>query len=370
MVCCLVASTAAPAPGSAGTAATSAEKFADEIVAQINAFRTSQGLAPFAPSPVLTAFAASHVQDMLAKGYFGHDEPGGQTALQRLAAFYGPEGYALNNTAESISFSPGPGDAAAVVQDWIDDPPHRDILLGTGRGPLYSTLGVSAVTADSAPGDYAGLGQVSVVAAEIGPPQPVYGQSVIVSPVTGVVRVKLPGSNTFTTLNSSGVFDSGTQVDTTKGRIRLTSVSDDLANVQTADFYRGQFAITYTADFPGASPSLLTNLQLTGPLTGCPRRVAATRQLAGQNATPPKRRPKPKPKGPTTRSLWGDGVGHFRTQGAYASATVRGTNWLTQDTCTGTRVQVVTGLLDVFDIKRNIHTPVAAGQSLVVPKPK
>lgn len=377
ILCCAAGGNAAPAPGSpvtaAGTeapleaAATSSEKFADEIVARINAFRASQGLAPFASSPVLTAFAASHVQDMLAKGYFGHDQPGGQTALQRLAAFYGPEGYALNNTAESISFSPGPGDAAAVVQDWIDDPPHRDILLGTGRGPLYTTLGVSAVTADSAPGDYAGLGQVSVVSAEVGPPQPVYGQSVIVAPVSGVVRVRLPGSKTFTTLNSSGVFDSGTEVDTTKGRIRLTSVSDDLANIQTADFYRGQFVITYTADFPGALPSLLTNLQLTGPLSGCPRRVVATRHLAGQNAKP---KPKPKPKGPTTRSLWGDGVGHFRTQGAYASATVRGTNWLTQDTCTGTRVQVVTGLLDVFDIKRNIHTPVAAGHSLVVPKPK
>jgi uncharacterized protein YkwD len=365
--CCAVSGTAAPAPGSAGTAATAAEAPLEAaIIAQINAFRASQGLAPFASSPVLSAFAASHAQDMLAKGYFGHDQPGGQTALERLTAFYGPEGYALNNTAEAINFSPGPGDAATFVQDWIDDPAHREILMGTGRGPLYSTLGVSAVTVDSAPGDYAALGQVTVVAAEVGPPQPVYGQSVIVAPVSGDVRVQLPGSTTFTTLNSAGVFPSGTQVDVTKGRIRLTSVSDDLANIQTADFYRGRFAISYTPDFPGTSPSLLTNLQLTGPLTGCPRRVAATRQLAGQNATPPKRRPKPK--GPTTRSLWGDGVGHFRTQGAYASATVRGTNWLTQDTCTGTRVQVVTGLLDVFDIKRNTHTPVAAGRSLVVPK--
>ncbi len=371
MLSCAAASTGAPAPGSAATAAGDAEAPLEAaVIAQINEFRASQGLQPFVTSPVLSAFAARHAQDMLAKGYFGHDEPGGQTALERLTAFYGPQGYDLTNTGENISASVGPGDAAAFVQDWVADPEHRDILLGTGRGPLYTSAGVSVVTADSAPGVYAGLGQVTVLTAEFGPPQPVYGQSVLVAPVSGVVRVKPPGAKTFTTLNATGVFDSGTQVDTTKGRIRLTSVADESANVQTADFYRGQFTVSYTPDFPettpGGTPSLLTNLQLTGPLTGC-RRVAATRRLAGQHATPKRR---PKPKGPKTRSLWGDGTGHFRTQGAYASATVRGTYWLTQDTCKGTRVQVLTGLVDVFNIKGNIHTPVAAGHSLIVPKPK
>ena len=39
-------------------------------------------------------------------------------------------------------------------------------------------------------------------------------------------------------------------------------------------------------------------------------------------------------KKPKTRKLWGDGKGKFRTKGRYAAATVRGTRWLVQDTCT------------------------------------
>jgi len=122
-------------------------------------------------------------------------------------------------------------------------------------------------------------------------------------------------------------------------------------------------------DFPGGSINLLTNLQLTGPLTGCSPPVVP-RRLAGPVAKRPpvKRKAKSKPTGPTARSLWGTGKGNFRTQAAYAAATVRGTIWFTQDTCTGTLVRVQIGVVDVFDIKRNTHALVPAGQSLVVPR--
>jgi uncharacterized protein YkwD len=371
-LCLVAASSASPAPGSAAIAANGAgTPLEAEIIAQINAFRASQGLSPLVSSPVLAAFAARHAQDMLAKGYFDHDEPGGQTALQRLTAFFGPEGYDLSNVGENIAMISGPGDATAFVQEWLGDQAHQEILLGTGRGPLYSEVGVAVVTADSAPGVYAGLGQVSILSAAFGPPQPLYGQSVVVAPVSGIVLVKAPGAKNFTVLKAGALIDSGTEVDTTKGRVRLTSVADDAGTVQTADFYRGRFVVTYTPDFPGVSTNLLTNLRLSGRLTGC-RRVAAARHLAAQSKKPPKRRrtrPR-KAKGPKVQSLWGNGVGHFSTQTGYASAVVRGTYWLTQETCTSTRVRVVSGIVDVFDAKRNIHTSVPAGHSLVVRKSK
>jgi uncharacterized protein YkwD len=384
LVCVVAATTPFSAPGSAATGSVAGASPLDSaILEQINAFRASKGMPPFVSSPVLQAFALSHAQDMLAKGYFGHDAPGGPTALERLTSFYGAEGYTdLSNTGENISLSAGSGDAATIVQSWIDDQQHQDILLGHGRGALYTDAGVAAVTVDSAPGFYAGYGRVTVITAEFGPPQPVYGQSVVVATVSGTVLVQPPGATKFTPLTGAAVIDAGTQVDTTKGRVRLTSVADDLGNVQTADFYKGQFAVSYVPDVPGDTsppsttttttpatpPPLLTNLELTGSLKGCAT-TATKRLLAGQDKKrPPKK--KPKPKGPTTRSLWGHGIGHFRTQAKYAAATVRGTFWLTQDTCTGTRVQVLEGVVDVLDLKKNVHELVQAGNSLFVPKPK
>jgi hypothetical protein len=53
-----------------------------------------------------------------------------------------------------------------------------------------------------------------------------------------------------------------------------------------------------------------------------------------------------KPKKPVRR-LWGKGSGKFRTKGRFASATVRGTWWLTADFCPHTLVNVRQGSVTV-----------------------
>lgn len=345
-----------------------------QVVAAINAYRASQGATSLADSAVLATLARAHSQDMLALGYFGHDSPSGETAAQRLGTFFEREGYGQDGhlpVGENIALAPGAGDANAFLQTWLGDPDHRAILLGEGEGPLYANVGVGVATSDSAPGVYAGRGQVSVVTVVFGPPQPVYGKSVLVSLVSGTVLVQPPGASKFSPLKDVQLIDVGTQVDTTKGRVTMTSGADDQGGVQTADFYQGRFGVAYVPDFPGGSPNLVTNLQLSGPLTGCSPPVVP-RRLAATTASDPLAKPKPKraqkPTGPTTRSLWGTGKGNFRTQAAFASATVRGTVWFTQDTCTGTLVRVQEGVVDVFDIKRATHALVPAGQSLVVPR--
>ena len=63
------------------------------------------------------------------------------------------------------------------------------------------------------------------------------------------------------------------------------------------------------------------------------------------------------------RQLWGSGKGRFRSKGKNASATVRGTIWFTQDTCTTTLVHVKRGVVDVLDFKRHKHVRVKAGHS-------
>ena len=68
-------------------------------------------------------------------------------------------------------------------------------------------------------------------------------------------------------------------------------------------------------------------------------------------------------KKPKSRKLWGDGKGKFRTKGKYSAATVRGTKWLVQDTCTSTLTRVTQGVVSVRDnVKRKTIT-LRAGKS-------
>ena len=75
----------------------------------------------------------------------------------------------------------------------------------------------------------------------------------------------------------------------------------------------------------------ITELKLTEPLAPCSKRARAAA------------------KKPKSRRLWGDGKGKFRTSGNYTAATVRGTRWLTQDTCAGTLTRVTEGVVSVRD---------------------
>jgi hypothetical protein len=93
----------------------------------------------------------------------------------------------------------------------------------------------------------------------------------------------------------------------------------------------------------------IVELRLTsGDFSVCPKRKrsSASRLLAT-----------------TVRQLWGKGTGRFRTRGRYATATVRGTNWLTADRCDGTQVRVVQGVIQVSDLPRRRQITVGAGRT-------
>ncbi|HKP21112.1 MAG TPA: hypothetical protein VJT68_06320, partial [Thermoleophilaceae bacterium] len=62
------------------------------------------------------------------------------------------------------------------------------------------------------------------------------------------------------------------------------------------------------------------------------------------------------------RRLWGrDRGGRFRTFGRHSQATVRGTKWLTKDTCAGTLTVVRKGAVMVRDFARHRNVLVRAG---------
>jgi ferric-dicitrate binding protein FerR (iron transport regulator) len=65
------------------------------------------------------------------------------------------------------------------------------------------------------------------------------------------------------------------------------------------------------------------------------------------------------------RRLWGDGKGRFRTRGRHGAATVKGTKWLTQDSCDSTLVRVKRGTVVVRDFAKKKTVTVKQGRSYV-----
>jgi hypothetical protein len=154
------------------------------------------------------------------------------------------------------------------------------------------------------------------------------------------VYVRLAGTSTFVELTSPQQIPVGSELDTTAGRVRVTTANGKPKQTQTADFYQGRFVFTQ----PKAKVPV-TVLVLSGPL-GCPKKHFA--------ASDKKK-----------RRLWGSGKGKFRTRGKNATASVRGTIWLTQDTCTTTLVHVKRGVVDVFDLAKQKHVVVKAGHTYI-----
>jgi hypothetical protein len=179
--------------------------------------------------------------------------------------------------------------------------------------------------------------QVRVLA--VGPaPPPVFHKSVVVQRVSGKVRVKLPGSKRFAPLSAAGSVPLGASVDVTRGRIRLSSVPSRTGRTQTVQLYAGRFKVT--------QPGRITQFALNGPLARCPRGRAASAAR----------------KKPSSRRLWGNGKGSFRTRGRYSTTTMRGTKWLVQDSCAGTLTQMMRGVVKVRDNVRHRTVTLRAGK--------
>ncbi|MBE2316813.1 hypothetical protein DVA67_012590 [Solirubrobacter sp. CPCC 204708] len=170
-------------------------------------------------------------------------------------------------------------------------------------------------------------------------PTPVPNQTIVVAPAQGTVLVKPRGALSFAPLDVTTGIPNGSEVDVRAGRVTLTSIPRPGAPAETADFYGGIFIVTQKGG--------ITELKLSERLTGCPR---------GQQARLAQSKPK-------KRRLWGDGKGAFRTSGKYSAATVRGTRWLVEDTCTTTFTRVAVGSVEVRDLVKKTRTVLRKGKT-------
>jgi hypothetical protein len=189
------------------------------------------------------------------------------------------------------------------------------------------------------------------------------------------VLIRLPGTDQFVPLTEISSIPEGAELDATNGVVEVIGAADASNDTQSSKFATGRFVLSYepTAITPRRSsqtPSLVTNLALSEPLD-CPAAKAKKAKKA-KKVKKGKKGGRTLDQSPTKkmRTLWGNGSGTFRTRGRYAAATVRGTEWLTQDTCTGTLVLVRQGVVEVFDFTLRKTVTVNAGESYMARAPK
>lgn len=177
-------------------------------------------------------------------------------------------------------------------------------------------------------------------------PTPTVGRRVVAETLSGVIRVKRPGSSAFTTLSAETPVPVGTVIDSSKGRIEVVSALPGGAT-QSATFWGGVFQVRQTVSAGGT-----VDIHLRGPAPSC----ATVRRAASHSEDAVRR--------PVQRTLWGkDSKGKYRTHGRNSVATVRGTVWMTRETCAGTLTRVTEGAVAVRDVARKKTVLVRKGGS-------
>jgi hypothetical protein len=164
-----------------------------------------------------------------------------------------------------------------------------------------------------------------------------FGKTVVISPVNGSVLVKEPGERA-RKVRAKVAVSLGSKIDTRNGKVKLTSALRKGQKQQTARFKGARFRVTQPSREGG-----LTDLKIIDNGAACP---------AGANAARRGGR------------LFGSGKGRFRTRGRNSSATVRGTTWITEDTCQGTTITNVNGEVDTQADDANIGRLLEPGQTV------
>ncbi|HWE38740.1 MAG TPA: CAP domain-containing protein [Isosphaeraceae bacterium] len=113
----------------------------DPVVAEVlklhNRERAKAKLPPLTLEPKLTDAAKRHALDMAEHDTMSHEGSDGSNPQQRIEA----AGYKGRGTGENVAF--GARTPAAVVQGWMDSPPHKKNILGD-----YQDVGIAVAKSD------------------------------------------------------------------------------------------------------------------------------------------------------------------------------------------------------------------------------
>jgi uncharacterized protein YkwD len=117
-------------PGTAAPATLSAA-----LLCAINVERAKHGLPALPADPRVATAASRHARDMVRRRYFAHKRAGGPSLSRRLKR----AGWSGRSAGEAIAYGCGTSSTPlATLRMWLNSPPHRAILLGSG----WSAAGV------------------------------------------------------------------------------------------------------------------------------------------------------------------------------------------------------------------------------------
>lgn len=178
---------------------------------------------------------------------------------------------------------------------------------------------------------------------------PSLGKTLGAAAVRGTVTATSP-SGAPLDLGAAKIVPTGTIIDARAGTVELKTALDRDGATQTGYFWGSEFEVRQSATARGMVQLVLRG----GDFSHCKATKKATARAAGAKPKSSKKKP--------ARSLWGsDDRGRFQTRGRGSVATVRGTRWLTQDTCAGTLTRVVAGAVAVRDLRTGRTTVVTRG---------
>lgn len=126
------------------------------LLSHSNAQRQANGAGNLAINSQLTQAAQSKANDMVARDYWSHNTPDGQTPWTFISA----AGYSYRKAGENLAY--GFSTSAETVTGWMNSPPHREALLDAA----YSDVGFGF--ANSA--NFIANGEQTIVVAMYGAP--------------------------------------------------------------------------------------------------------------------------------------------------------------------------------------------------------
>lgn len=166
---------------------------------------------------------------------------------------------------------------------------------------------------------------------------PKLGESVDLGPVSGQVLVRPPSAAAFEPLLTAREVPVGSQLDARNGSLVMQAPTTVTGTLQAGEFDGGLFQIVQS--------------HATGGIVELILQSARTAGCASPNSSQ------------VLGLLHSNVNGRFQTQGRYAAATVRGTEWTATDQCNGTLTRVQRGLVQVRDLRTGGTVSVPAEQS-------